>query len=200
MVAGLVAVGILPDLARDIGLRAAGGLLRRGKERIEPRFKGFRTAQRADKPLNVVRHEEAVLPRVGLRVVVVHLARIEGAEPAAVETGPHEAGLRIQHVLPILGALHIALIFRRFAQQFGCLGHAPVVVGVFKGLGDAFVLVVSQDQAVLSETLQSEIPGQRRGHHRFESLLIVETLQAPDHGIGNHRNGVIADHAVGFVA
>ena len=88
MVAGLVAVGILPDQAGNIRLRAAGGLLRGAEEGIQPRFKGSRAAQRTDKPFDVLRHEETVLPGTGIEINM--MADDESFDETAFENIPRD--------------------------------------------------------------------------------------------------------------
>ena len=199
MVAGLVAVRILADQTGNVGLRAAGRLLGSGKQGIQPRFEGLSTAKGLDQAGDILRHEEAVLPGIGLRIVVVDLARIEGGEPASVKPGAHKEGFRIQHVLPVLRAGHKLLIFSRMSEQFRNLCHAPVVVGVLEGLRDAFVFVVRQHEAVTAETVEPEFGIMGRGDHGLESFFVVKAPQAAHHRIRENRRSVVADHTVRLI-
>ena len=157
MVAGLVAVGVLPDAARDVGLGAAGIARFRVEHLVQALFQGLRSAERLDQPAEVLGHEEAVLPGIGLGVVVVDLARVEGCEPASVEPGAHEARRGVEDVAPVLGGGHIFLVDIHPAEVLRDLGGAPVVIGIFQGLGDAFVLVVGKDQTVGAEAVEPEL-------------------------------------------
>ena len=82
----------------------------------------------------------------------------------------------------------------------GNLRHAPVVKGIFKGLGHALVLVIGQYKAVFTETVQAEFRIVRACNQRLESVLVVKAGEAAGNGIGNDGSAVIAYHAVGFIA
>ena len=200
MVAGFVALGVLADAAGDVGLRAARVALVGGEHLVQAGLQGLRAAQRVHQPRDVLRHEQAVLPGVGLGVVVVHLARVEGAQPAAVEPGAHEARGRVEDVAPVLRGSHVPLIDVRPAEVFRHLGHAPVVVGVLERLGHALVFVVREHQAVGTEAVQPELGPHGRGQEGLQRLLDVEVGVAAGDGVGDDRRGVVADHAVGFIA
>ena len=200
MVAGLVAVGILAYLPGDVSLSPAAGLLRSAEQRVDPREKSLLASVGFHQALQVVRHEETVLPTVGLGVVVVYLSGVEGSEETAVQSRTHKAGLGVEHIAPVLGRLHILLIFILVSELLCHLGHAPVVVGVFQGLGHGFVLVVGENQTVAPEAVQPEFSGHGRSLHGFESLLRIEAANAAEHCICNDRCRVIAYHTIGFVA
>ena len=200
MVAGLVAVGILAYLSGDVSLGSAAGLLRSAEQRVDPREEGLLASVGFHQALQIVRHEETVLPTVGLGVVVVHFSRVEGREETAVQPRTHEAGLRVEHIAPVLGRLHILLIFILVSELLCHLGHAPVIVSVFQGLGHRFVLVVGENQTVATEAVQPELSGHSRSLHSFESLLRIEAANAAEHCICNDRCRVIAYHTIGFVA
>ena len=198
--AGFIAVGILADKPRNIGLGASGSLLRGGEEGVQARLEGFRAAKGLYEPRDVVGHEETVLPGVCLRVVVVYLAGVEGREPSAIKARPHELCLRIKDVFPVLGTFHKLLILCHMAKPQGNLRHAPIVKGILKGLGHGFVLVIGQDKAVTAEAVKAEFPVAGACQHGLEGVFIVKAWKAAEDGIGNHRGGVVAYHAVGLVA
>ena len=200
MVAGFIAVGILADKPRYIGLGAAGCLLRGSEEGVQARLEGFRAAKGLYEPRDVLGHKETVLPGVGLSVVVVNLAGIEGREPSAIKARPHELCLRIKDVFPVLGAFHKLLILCHMAKPQGNLRHAPVVKGVLQCLGNGFVLVIGQDKAVTAEAVKAEFPVAGTVQHSLEGVFIVKAWKAAEDGIGNHRGGIVAYHTVGFVA
>ena len=191
-------MGVLANLAGDVGLGAAGGFRRRGEERVQPRFERSRAAERIGQSGDVVRHEETVLPRIRLRVMVVDLARVERREPAAVEPRAHEAGLRIQHVLPVLRGGHKLLIFSEMPEPERHLCHAPVVEGILKRFRHALVFVVGQHETVSAETVHAEGRVVRGRDQRLERVLIVKALQPARDCVRDHGGAVVAYHAVGL--
>ena len=200
MVAGLIAVGILSDGAGNVSLGPAGGAFRRLEQVVQPLLERGRTAQRFDQGCNVVRDEETVLPGIGFRVIVIDLARIEGGEPASVQARPHETGFGVQYILPILGRSHVLLVFFHMPEPQCYLGYAPVIIGIFQGLGYALMFVIGEHQAVATETAQPEIFPLRGCQQGLESLLIIKAFQSPGHRIGDDRRAVVSDHAVGLIA
>ena len=200
MVARLVAVGVLADLPGNVGLGAAAGLLRGAEERIDAGQERLLAAVRLHQPDQVVRHKKAVLPAVGFGVVVVDLGRVERGHEAPVEPRTHKTGLRVEHVAPVLRRAHIFLILLIPAEHLRHLRHAPVVVGVFQGLGHRLVFVVGKHQPVAAEAVQPELPVARGGQHSLESLLQIEASYTPRCRVGDYRGRVISYHTIGFVA
>ena len=83
------------------------------------------------------------------------------------------------------------------SKRFGHPGDAPVVIGELERLGDGF------DDAVAGGVTVLVVGGGSRvqvggGNHRSEGLLAVEGADALEPCIGNDRNGMVADHAVGI--
>ncbi len=95
---------------------------------------------------------------------------------------------------------HVLLIDVHPAEVLRHLGDAPVVVGVFQGLGDALVLVVGEHQAVGAEAVQTEFGPGGGGDQGLQRLRDVEIGEAAGDGVRDHGGGVVADHAVGLVA
>src|SRR5262245_9827215 len=75
----------------------------------------------------------------------------------------------------------------------------PVVVGIFEGLTDGFVLLVAGDKpkvTVLNEA--TVIIGKRAPSPQWISLLIVDTRNPFYICLGQDRGRVIANHATGL--
>ena len=214
MVRGLVAVGILADEAGDVALLAACGLAAGVEERVEEGL-GLGLAAHALNPCgDIVGHVGAGLPGVGLGVVVVDLGGVEGGDEASVAAGMHEA-VGVHDVLPGVGAAHIGLgnlgVVVAGAVGKGLVaaglvegegGDAPVVVGIFKSLGDRLVVLLAVEIALGGIVLVGfgAVGG---GHHGLEQLQaagggpLVEDaslLSLKDYGAC-----VVAYHAVGLV-
>ena len=79
-------------------------------------------------------------------------------------------------------------------------GHTPVVVGIFQGLGGRLAFEVDGDEAIVPIGTHATTVLTGGVGHGFEGLLGVKAADAREIGIGNHRNGMVADHAMGFVA
>ena len=132
--------------------------------------------------------------------MVVDLARIERREPAAVEPRAHEAGLRIQHVLPVLRGGHKLLIFSEMPKPERHLCHAPVVEGILKRFRHAFVFIVGQHETVSAETVHAECRVVRGRDQRLERVLIVKALKPARDCVRDYGGAVVAYHAVGLPA
>ena len=86
------------------------------------------------------------------------------------------------------------------AHAFRHAGNAPVVVGEFQGLRHRLYLEVGRNPAVLVVQLRGiHIVLVGSHNHGLEGPLSVKGADAAKPRIGNHRNGVIAYHAGGFV-
>ena len=120
VVAGLVAVGVLADKAGDVRRNIVPFQVgRRAEQGVQGFHQSLPAAEQILKPLYILRYQEAVLPGVSFRVVVVALVRgkgIEGFGETAVGLATtQEAGFRIP-VMPIgMAAFPIG----------GCQGIAP---------------------------------------------------------------------------
>ncbi len=76
---------------------------------------------------------------------------------------------------------------------------APVVIGVFQCLRDAFMFIINGNEAVLLIGSQSEVVEHRAVFGRLERLFVIEALYTLRHRIGHDGNGMVADHAVGLI-
>ena len=93
------------------------------------------------------------------------------------------------------------LVVLPVTQKLGRLGYAPIVVGIFKSLGDRFLLLVERHVAeggIFRNAVVVRVGG--GGLHRLEGALVVESTHAFEHHVCQHRAGVIADHAPGLAA
>ena len=86
-------------------------------------------------------------------------------------------------------------------EEFGGLGYAPVIVGVFQSLGNGFLLLVERHVAefgVFRDAVVMRVRG--GGFHRLEGALVVESLHALHHHVCKHGTGVVTYHAPGLAA
>ena len=189
-------MGVLAYAAGYVRLGAAGSALRGLEQAVQTLQEGFCAAKGLNQSGHVLGHEERVLPGVGLGVVVVYLAGVEGGKPAAVQACAHEAGGRVEHVAPVLRRAHVLFIILLPPEIFGDLRHAPVVISELECLGDAFVLVVTQHQAVAAEAFHAVFGPQRTRHHGLVRLLHVESGDAAGDCVGYDGSRIVAYHAV----
>ena len=171
VVARLVAVCVLADQPGDVGLVAAGRIRRGLEDRVEPFHETLLPAHRLDQAVDVVRHEEAVLPGVGLGEVVVDAVGIEGREPALVSARAHETALGVEQVAPALAAVPVLGRDLRLVHPLRHLRDTPVVVGVLERLRDRFALVVDADEALPLVGLEPEVIARGAVDHRLECEL-----------------------------
>ena len=81
------------------------------------------------------------------------------------------------------------------------LGYAPVVVGIFKGLGDAFLLEVEGDVAeggIFRDAVVVGVGG--GGLHGLEGPLVVESRHVLEDHVGEDGAGMVAYHAPGLTS
>ena len=134
MVARFIPMGILANLSGNVRLSPSRSFRRGLKKLIQPLLECFRPAHSPNQPQDVMGYEEAVLPGIGLRIVVIHLAGVKGAEPPPILPCSHEKGLRIQHIFPVLGRFHEFPVVIHMAEFQRHLGGAPVVIGILERL------------------------------------------------------------------
>ena len=135
MMARLVAVGVLPDEAGDVGLSTPSRLLWCGEQAVELGHIGLIATQCGYMAVHILWHEETVLPAVGFREMVVDLAGIERREPAPVGTRAHETRGWVEYIAPVGRISAVFSGLRRFAEHGGRLCDTPGIVGIFKRLG-----------------------------------------------------------------
>ena len=198
--AGLIAMRILADQAGDVRLITATGAVVRSEERVQPAIESFRAAHQFDVPVHIVRHEQAVLPRIGFREVEVHFVRIERLDEAAVAPCAEEAGVRVEEVLPIAAACVETIGDLLMADGFGEARYAPIIVGVLQGAAHTFRLVLAADVTTFAVCLQTKMIGFSAGHHRLQGQFRIEVADAFEVRISDHAHAVVADHAIGLVA
>src|SRR6185295_8907585 len=90
VMAWFIAMGILADQSRNVGLLAAGGSAFGGEHLIESAGKVCLAAHESDQTVNVLRHEKAVLPGVSFGETKGDFARIERAIPTRIVTRSHK--------------------------------------------------------------------------------------------------------------
>jgi hypothetical protein len=155
--------------------------------------------KRLHEPVQIVRNEEAVLPGVGLGVVVVHTSRIERLEPPLIAPRAHEARLGVQKMTPALAAPEELAGNLVPSHSRGHPGDAPVVVGVLQRPGDRLGGIVTADEALAPVGVEAEVILVGTVDHRPQGRLRVESPDTLEPGVGDDRDGVIADHGVGLV-
>ena len=204
MVARLVAMGVHADKAGHVGLVAAAHGVVAFKEAVEELDCLVFAANKFHPGKEVVRHVCAVLPRVGLGIVVVDLRGVEGRHPAAVALGVGKA-VAVDDVLPALAAYPVGAGRGCVASHLGHLGDAPVIVSILEGLADA--LVVNLGAEVSLGSVGAVGLGTVAGrHHSIEQLLggiarqRAILLGQMDIGLEHHRHSVVPYHAVRLVA
>ena len=131
--------------------------------------------------------------------MVVDFARLKGGEPPAVHTRPHQSGLGVHHRPVPGGTAQVFVCERLVSGRAGQLGNAPVVVGVFQGFGNGFGGVFDAEEAVFSVGGQAKNRGVGGGVGRPQGGLQRKPAVSLGVCVGNHRDGVVPNHAVGFV-
>ena len=141
---------------------------------------------------------KGVLPGVGLREVVVHLARLKGGQPTAVGARPNQSGFGVQYGAVSGGP---TVVFRAqigAAGGFRQTGNAPVVVGVLQRFGHGFRGVLHAQVALLAVGGKAKNGGLGRGVCRaqrgFQRNRIALNVR-----IRQHRHRVVPNHAIRFV-
>ena len=88
-----------------------------------------------------------------------------------------------------------------FAQRFGHLRDTPVVIGVFKRFGKRLVFLVAWYPSEFRVSRRTVVIGiHRRDFASFIGVLDVETFHAFEIAVNNNGDGMVADHAPGFIA
>lgn len=104
-------------------------------------------------------------------------------------------------MFPVAGALAEFCGDGGLAKLVGHARDGPVVEGVFQRLGGRFAFFVDghvAQLAVLRDAVVRAVVG--AGDHGIERFVGIEAADAFHEGVGNHRHGVVADHAPGFQA
>ena len=197
--AGLVAVGVLAHAPGDVGLLATCRGAVDSEQRVQDGGEALVAAKQGDVLGHVVRCRKTILPTVGFGVVKVDLARIVRREPLTIGAGAKAAADWIVKMTPGLGAAAEFLGDVVVTHDGGHAGDASIVVGVFEGLADRFGFFFDGDEAVTLVGGQAEDVLLCAGLHGFQGELGVVAANALEPGVGDERNGVVADHAVGFV-
>ena len=139
--------------------------------------------------------------------MVVDLAGLKRSQPCTVQHRSHQPGLRIQHI-DITGRItHVTVsdisvfsVTCLFVKETGDLGDAPVVIGIFEGLGHRLVLLLGRHHIAHTVVHDAElilVGGLHHGVQKFPGILHVYAL---GYRIGNHGHRVVSDHAVGLPA
>ncbi len=195
----LVAVRVLADQAGDVRLLAPRRPAVGGKQRVEAASERSGAAHESHEPVDVMRHEEAVLPRVGFGVMVVDLRRIERRRPEPFDARAHQLVGRIEQVLPRLRPTPIAQVVLLPSEAPGHLRDGPVVERVLQRPRHAFRFVAGIDEPGAFVRGEAEAILFRAVCHRLECEADVDAVDTLRDRVGDHRDGVVADHGVGLV-
>ena len=203
VVARLIAVSILTDQAgyvgRSLGTGQVGG---DGEEAVQLGDQPLLTTEAARQPLHILRHEEGVLPRIALAVVIIAVlggGGVKGGVPLAIAAlAPHEAGHRVEEV--VVGLAHL--------EEIGVVLLVPKVLRCFckGGIGDRILHVVGNalahlvvgDVAVLAAEILPPFV-EEGGPLQFlidRVRLIAETLHDR---ISKHTDAGIAHHSIRLI-
>ena len=199
VVARLIAVGILPDEARDVGLlttRQVGGGV---EQRIKFDFIVIPAAHEIDVTIHILGHEETILIRIGFRQCEINLCGVERTHPATIAATLEELVLRVEDVLVALCTGIELLGDISFTHGLGHASYTPVVVGIFQSLGSGLSFDFDRDVAVFHVGIHAAEIGLRTCHHGFQGFLRVEIADTSEVSIGDNGDGVVTNHAVGLV-
>ena len=200
VVTRFVAMRVLSDEPGDVGLLTPRGTRRDREQRVELRGVTRTPAQRLDVTGDVLRYEEAVLPAVRLGEVEVHLGRVERRLESSVDARPHEARRRIEQMPPALRALEVAIPNDGLPECLRQPRDAPVVIRVLERLRHALALALARHIAAHAVVREPTRIGFGARAHRGECRGRIEATDALGPRVGDHRHGVVPDHAIGLVA
>ena len=178
----LVAVGILPDEAADVGRGIFAKVAFDDEERVELLDEFLFIAKHFHESVNVVGHEPRVLPRVALRKIVFAMGRTEGVEglaPLACRgKSLDEAVGGVEMLLIEFATVHKILVISFFTEFFRHLRHAPVRQGIFESFRHRFVgfVEVERQIAIFFQQVHSAFIEHRRRFHRLVSLFDAQIL------------------------
>ena len=191
--AGLVSVPIAADAAPDVV--RSGNILRQlnGEELVKVFLKPLPSSQ-LDISVEIVENTPSVLHSEPFRNVTPSVDgagtlisyRSERITPGAFRIlSPHVSGLGIDKILVVHRAVEEEIIILIMTEFLGYLRDAPVVVGIFKSLGDAFFLKVERniaERGVFGNAVVMGVGG--GGLHRLESPLVIESRHILKYHIG----------------
>ena len=149
VVAGLVTMGVLANEAGDVHLFATREFTGGGEESVEFLAVGFGTAHQVDMCVDILRHEEVILPGIGFGEGEVDLGGIERLHEAPVAAALEELVGRVIEVLISLCSKVEFVGDFRLAEGLRQPAHAPVVVGIFQCFRSSFAFLVDRDESIL---------------------------------------------------
>ncbi len=199
MVAGFVAVGILPDEPGDVALlpsrKACGG----SEHLIQLVDKAVRPAKQCHHPGNILWNKEGILPGVGFGKHEVHLRRVKGCGPHAIHPATDKSRRRVEKVLVVLRPLQIGIMVGILPQCVRHHGDAPVVVGIFQCLRHRFPFHPGRDIAIFPVVFKPVVVLHAALLHGLEGLFRIIIAEPLHIRICDNGHGMVADHAPGFV-
>ena len=205
MVAGLVAMGILSDEARDVGRSLGAHVAVDDEEAVELGDKSLLALEAAHETMNIVGNEPSILPGITLGVVVLTVYGVEGveglAELAFAVNATHETGGGVEETAVNLAAVVEVLVVFLVTEHLGHFGHTGVGEGILQSLGNGLEggVEVTGDVAILLEQVYTTLVLHCRSLHSLIGSLLVghKTLE---HVVGEDGHAGVAHHTVGLVA
>ena len=199
-----VAVGVLARHTRHVGRRVGSGITLSDEQRVELCHELSVRTEQIDEPVNVVRHEERVLPGVAFGVVVgamFCIERVEGrAELAVGAYSAQKTGCGVEvfreRTRAVVEELTVGVV-----AEHGCnLSRSVVGDAVFQRIGNRLVgrNLVPWNVAVLLQHVETAYVDALRGLHSLQHFLLVALGKSLQREIGEHYGSWIAYHAVGF--
>ncbi len=165
----LVAVGVLPDKAGNIGLGPTAGLGTGPKQGVQQGLCALGTADGFDPSVYILRHIKRSLPSVGFGVMVVHLSGVKRGQPLPVLTRAHHSGHGVQQIAPRSGTAQVSLVALKITPQTSRLGQTPIIVGVFQIFGDRLRTGLHAEVSVIPQPSNALIILVGAMHHSFPS-------------------------------
>ena len=199
VMAGLVAVGVLPDETAGVTVHLATG---GGQTEVLIKLlqEAFFATKEVDETLRIVWHEPHVLPSVAFHKAGLLIAeRVKALYPIAfLVLRTEEASLGVKEVFVIHTATEESFIGRHFIQLFGNSSHTGIIEALLKGDADAGVLQCLRHIAILLPNLEGriEMAAGTALEHSVKGLIHIDTRKFCHDSVGQHRDGMVANHAV----
>ena len=159
------------------------------------------TLHKLRQPIDIVLYAEEVVVSVALGEGLGVGEGIEDAIQLAIAlAGAEEARLLVPEVTVGAGALAVDLLHFEVTHPGGIACDSIIVVGILKGLRDAFVLTVAPDVALLAVVVQPTVALalSRRAEEAEELRLVLGDVDPAQNGLDDDGYGVVADHHIGL--
>ena len=190
-------MGILSDKTRHVtDLDRRIPLVIR-EQRVQGSRHSILSSHESRKPKEVMRSEEAILPRNTLHIIPGTADWIERRHPVPFRClAAHETSRGIENVHVALRPGEILVCQVLLAKFLGHSAYAPVVVSEFQSLGDGASINIGRNKAEGVVGLRALIRV-RSDDHGLQRLLEIERTKVQP-CVSDHRDRMIADHAIGL--